>query len=62
MAIGAKYNAPVIALNAPFSKNYDVGGGKPFTLAYVMKRIPKGDRPNLILSFFDIMHSNLIPN
>ena len=42
MAIGDKYNAPVIALNAPFSKNYDVGGGKPFTLAYVMKRIPKG--------------------
>lgn len=42
MAIGEKYNAPVIALNAPFSRNYDVGGGKPFTLAYVMKRIPKG--------------------
>ena len=42
MAIGTKYNAPVIALNAPFSKNYDVGGGKPFVLAYVMKRIPKG--------------------
>lgn len=37
-----KYNAPVIALNSPYSFRYDVGGGKPFTLAYVMKRIPKG--------------------
>jgi len=40
-AIGTKLGAPVIALNAPYSYIYDVGGGKPFTLAYVMKRIPK---------------------
>lgn len=37
-----KLNIPVIALNAPFSHIYDVGGGAPFELAYVMKRVPKG--------------------
>ena len=37
-----KYNVPVIALNAPYSFRYDVGGGGPWTLAFVMKRIPKG--------------------
>lgn len=37
-----KLNIPVIALNAPYSYIYDVGGGSPFNLAYVMKRIPKG--------------------
>ena len=38
-ATGAK---ACIALNAPYSATYDVGGGKPFELVYVMKRIPKG--------------------
>jgi len=37
-----KYNIPVIALNSPYSYRYDIGGGKPFELIYVMKRIPKG--------------------
>lgn len=31
-----------IALNAPYSYVYDIGGGAPFELVYVMKRIPKG--------------------
>jgi len=37
-----KSQVPIIALNAPFSYRYDIGGGKPFELTYVMKRIPKG--------------------
>jgi hypothetical protein len=41
-ALADKYNVPVIALNAPYSPSYDVGGGKPFNIAFVMKRIPKG--------------------
>ena len=41
-ALSEKYNVPIIALNAPYSFRYDVGGGAPWTLAYVMKRIPKG--------------------
>lgn len=41
-ALGDKFKAPVIALNSPYSFRYDVGGGKPFLLSYVMKRIPKG--------------------
>jgi len=41
-AIADKLGCPVIALNSPYSFRYDIGGGKPFTLAYVMKRIPKG--------------------
>lgn len=35
-------NIPAIALNAPYSYRYDVGGGEPFELIYAMKRIPKG--------------------
>lgn len=41
-ALADKYNVPIIALNSPYSYIYDVGGGAPWTLAYVMKRIPKG--------------------
>jgi len=41
-ALGDRLSVPVICLNSPYSYRYDVGGGKPFTLAYVMKRIPKG--------------------
>jgi hypothetical protein len=41
-ALADKYNVPIIALNSPYSFKYDVGGGKPYELAYVMKRIPKG--------------------
>lgn len=37
-----KYSVPVVALNAPFSYRYDIGGGSPYTLCYVMKRVPKG--------------------
>ena len=40
--LAEKFGVPLIALNAPFSYRYDVGGGKPFLLSYVMKRIPKG--------------------
>jgi len=40
--LGDKLGIPVLALNSPYSYLYDIGGGKPFTLAYVMKRIPKG--------------------
>jgi hypothetical protein len=41
-AIGDSLGCPVVALNSPYSYRYDIGGGKPFELAYVMKRIPKG--------------------
>jgi hypothetical protein len=37
-----EFGATVIALNSPYSYRYDVGGGKPYMLTYVMKRIPKG--------------------
>lgn len=40
--LAEKFGVPLIALNAPFSYRYDVGGGSPFLLSYVMKRIPKG--------------------
>eukprot|EP00607_Mallomonas_marina_P009520 CAMPEP_0182417898 /NCGR_PEP_ID=MMETSP1167-20130531/2347_1 /TAXON_ID=2988 /ORGANISM="Mallomonas Sp, Strain CCMP3275" /LENGTH=335 /DNA_ID=CAMNT_0024591749 /DNA_START=208 /DNA_END=1215 /DNA_ORIENTATION=+ len=40
--LSGKLGVPVIALNAPYSFRYDVGGGSPWELAYVMKRIPKG--------------------
>ena len=40
--LGDKFNCPAIALNAPFSKGYDIAGPSSFELAYVMKRIPKG--------------------
>ena len=40
--VGDNLGLPVVALNSPYSFRYDVGGGKPFNLAYVMKRIPKG--------------------
>ena len=40
--IGDSLGLPVVALNSPYSYRYDIGGGKPFSLAYVMKRIPKG--------------------
>lgn len=40
--LGKLLGAPVIALNSPFSFRYDIGGGDPWTLGYVMKRIPKG--------------------
>ena len=42
-SLAAKFgDCPAIAVNAPFSCAYDVGGPKSFELAYVMKRIPKG--------------------
>eukprot|EP01041_Mallomonas_annulata_P006366 gene6366-12869_t len=41
-ALSVKIGVPVIALNSAYSFRYDVGGGKPWELAYVMKRIPKG--------------------
>ncbi|KAJ1437179.1 hypothetical protein B484DRAFT_428421 [Ochromonadaceae sp. CCMP2298] len=41
-ALADKLGVPVVALNSPYSYRYDVGGGAPFSLAYVMKRIPKG--------------------
>lgn len=41
-AIADALGCPVIALNSPYSYRYDIGAGKPFELAYVMKRIPKG--------------------
>jgi len=41
-ATGDALGCAVVALNSPYSFRYDVGGGKPFELAYVMKRIPKG--------------------
>jgi hypothetical protein len=37
--VGAKYH---IALNSPYSANYDLGIGGKWELIYVMKRIPKG--------------------
>jgi hypothetical protein len=37
-----RLDIPVVALNAPFSFRYDVGGGGVFDLVYIMKRIPKG--------------------
>jgi len=40
--LGDKFGCPGIALNAPFSKGYDIGGPTSFELAYVMKRVPKG--------------------
>ena len=42
IALNKKLNIPVVALNAPYSARYDLGGGKPWLLAYCMKRIPKG--------------------
>jgi hypothetical protein len=39
---GKRLGIPVIVLNAPYSFRYDIGGGKPYELVYVMKRIPKG--------------------
>lgn len=41
-SLGERYGCPAIALNSPYSYRYDIGGGRPFELAYVMKRIPKG--------------------
>lgn len=41
-SIADKLGVPAIALNAAYSYRYDIGGGAPFNLAYVMKRIPKG--------------------
>jgi len=41
-SVGDALGCPVLALNSPYSYRYDIGGGKPFELAYVMKRIPKG--------------------
>lgn len=41
-ALADKFNVPIIALNSPYSFRYDIGAGSPWTLAYVMKRIPKG--------------------
>ena len=42
-SVAAKFgDCPAVALNAPFSCAYDVGGPKSWELAYVMKRIPKG--------------------
>jgi len=40
--LGDSLNVPIIALNSPYSYKYDIGGGSPFDLTYVMKRIPKG--------------------
>jgi len=40
--VADKLGVPAVALNAPYSYRYDVGGGAPFELSYCMKRIPKG--------------------
>lgn len=40
--LATKLGVPIVALNSPFSYRYDIGGGAPYELAYVMKRIPKG--------------------
>jgi hypothetical protein len=37
-----QFDCPAIALNAPFSYRYDLGGSLAFELAYIMKRVPKG--------------------
>lgn len=40
--LGTSLNCPVITLNSAYSYRYDIGAGAPWTLSYVMKRIPKG--------------------
>lgn len=40
--LGMLLNCPIICLNSAYSYRYDIGAGTPWTLAYVMKRIPKG--------------------
>jgi hypothetical protein len=50
--IGDSMDAFCIALNSPYSFNYDIGGGKPFELVYLMKRIPKG--ASIPLFFYSI--------
>lgn len=40
--LGDQFNAPVVALNSPYSYRYDIGGSTNFELIYVMKRVPKG--------------------
>ena len=40
--LGMLLNCPIICLNSAYSYRYDIGAGAPWTLAYVMKRIPKG--------------------
>ena len=38
--LGTSLNCPVITLNSAYSYRYDIGAGAPWTLSYVMKRIP----------------------
>ena len=40
--LGQLLKCPVISLNSAYSFRYDIGAGAPWTLSYVMKRIPKG--------------------
>lgn len=41
-ASGLKTDAPVVAINAPFSLNYDIAQGGKWEPIYVVKRVTKG--------------------
>lgn len=41
-AAGLKTEAPVVAMNAPFSLNYDIAQGGKWEPIYVLKRVTKG--------------------